>query len=374
MVMVMVMVMSMVISMVISMSKIWRVAIIGAGIGAEHFSAYLTLPDKFNVVAVCDINLKRAAELAAGYDDIKLTDNLDGLLADDSIDIIDICLPPKLHFDAVMSSLRSGKHVVCEKPLVASLHEANTLITQARKSDKQLVPVFQYRYGPASSQLQSLIKAELTGKPLVASMETHWNRTEVYYDNPWRGTWAGEQGGAVLGHAIHNHDFLCSVFGPVHKLSAFNTTRVNDIEVEDCAAIAFEMTNGALASSSITLGAATDTTRIRFCFDNITAQSSTTPYAPAEGVWTFEARKNISQQALDDFLVEVPNEPSGFSGLFDQLAQQLNTGVSNVITMEDGYRSLELVTAIYASARDGCSINLPLSKEHPMYAGWQPNE
>ena len=51
------------------------------------------------------------------------------------------------------------------------------------------------------------------GKPFVASLETYWNRDSNYYDNEWRGTWKGERGGAILGHAIHIHDLLTMVFG-----------------------------------------------------------------------------------------------------------------------------------------------------------------
>jgi predicted dehydrogenase len=85
----------------------------------------------------------------------------------------------------------------------------------------------------------------------------------------------------VLGHAIHNHDLLTYVMGPIKALSAITTTRVNPIEVEDCAAISFEMESGALATSSITLGAGDDTSRLRFLFEGFTATSGTEPYAPA---------------------------------------------------------------------------------------------
>jgi predicted dehydrogenase len=54
---------------------------------------------------------------------------------------------------------------------------------------------------------------------------------------PWRGTWAGEAGGAILGHAIHAHDLLCRYFGPVAQVQARLATRVNEIETEDCAAV-----------------------------------------------------------------------------------------------------------------------------------------
>lgn len=359
------------------MSAPRKVAIIGAGIGEQHLAAYRNLPKCFSVAILCDIDLERAKAVAGGDSTISLETDFQSVLDNPEIDLIDICLPPHLHFETSMAALESGKHVVCEKPLVNSLRDADLLAKQAEKCGRFLFPVFQYRYGKATAQLRALINAGLAGKPLVASIETHWNRQEDYYAIPWRGTWAGEQGGAVLGHAIHNHDLLCAFFGPIKRLSAFATTRVNDIEVEDCAAISFEMANGALASSSITLGAAQDTTRLRFVFDNLTAESGSLPYAPAEDEWQFTARGSVSQSQIDACLASVPEVPAGFTGFLAALANRLNGsgegGESGAeVTVEDGRRSLELVSAIYHAVRTSSVVELPLDSDSPLYDGWTP--
>jgi len=304
-----------------------------------------------------------------------VTNDSAAVLSDASIDLIDICLPPHLHFDMSMQALAAGKHVVCEKPLVSSLKEVELLEQQAAEYQRFLSPVFQYRYGPAMSRLRALLDAGLTGKPYVASIETHWNRGPDYYAVPWRGTWAGEQGGAVLGHAIHNHDLLCAAFGPIKSVMALVGTRVNDIETEDCASISFEMENGALATSSITLGAATDTTRLRFCFEHITATSGSLPYAPAEEEWTFEARGGAQEQTrLDEFIADVEEGKSGFQGFFEALADTLENQGTHAVTLADGRRSIELVSAIYKSARHGSFVSLPLLTSDAYYAGWVPRE
>ena len=352
-----------------------RVAIIGAGIGKEHLRAYLNLPREFAVPVICELDRARAENviLSEGANPAvtKIADDYAQVLLRDDIDLVDICLPPHLHFDAAMQALSAGKHVVCEKPLVSSLRDADRLIAAAAQADRQLTPVFQYRYGPAMTQLNALMAAGLTGKPLVATIETHWRRDADYYDNPWRGTWKGEQGGAVLGHAIHNHDLLCAVFGPVRRLSAFTATRVNKIEVEDCAAISFEMESGALATSSITLGAANDTTRLRFCFENMTAESDLLPYAPAQGTWQFSAR-GVAQSQIDDVIAAQPTSPSGFTGFFKALSNALSGKGHDAVSLNDGRRSLELVSAIYQSSREGRMIDLPLDSGSAFYGGWQP--
>ena len=347
-----------------------RVAIIGAGIGREHLWAYQALPERYEVAVVCDRDEARAREITAGTD-IAVETAVETVLADPSIDIADVCLPPFLHLPITVQALEAGKHVVCEKPMVASLAEADQLAEAIRKSGKVFSPVFQYRFGPAMAQLQALINAGLAGRPLVASLETHWNRGADYYENPWRGTWKGEQGGAVLGHAIHAHDYLCAVFGPVARLSAFLDTRVNPIQTEDCASITFQMESGALATSSITLGANDDTSRFRFLFEGLTAESGRLPYAPANDRWTFSARGSTTQEQIIEVLSALPPVKAGFAGFLEAFDDRIDGKRNSAVTFEDGRRSLELVTAIYQSARTGAVVDLPL-RESPLYETWLP--
>lgn len=351
------------------MSKIFNVAIIGAGIGGEHLNAYRKLPDRFKVLYICDLDIERAASII-GDDDIAIETDINAVFADPEIEIIDICLPPHLHFSTAVVALDAGKHVICEKPLATSLHEVDSLADLAARVDRKLFPVFQYRYGPAMDQLKALVAEGLAGKPYVASLETHWNRGPDYYAVPWRGTWSGEQGGAVLGHAIHNHDLLIHILGPVARLSAMTTTQVNDIETEDCAAIAFQMENGAMATSSITLGAATDTTRLRVCFEALTVESGSAPYAPANDAWTFQARDPQQQSRVDEVLASVSSRHFGFAGFFEAVADSLSGTASNEVSIADGRRSIELVTAIYQAARSQSSVELPLGPGTPYYDGW----
>jgi predicted dehydrogenase len=350
-----------------------RTAIIGAGIGAEHLSGYRALPDRFQVAVMCDLDTARAMAATGGDPAISVTGDLEAVLADPSIDLIDICLPPHLHFPIAVQCLEAGKHVICEKPIVRSLDEADRLAAVAKACGKSVFPVFQYRYGRAMAQLQALVAAGLAGKPFVASLETHWNRDAAYYAVPWRGTWAGESGGALLGHAIHAHDLLCKVFGPVAEVTALADTRVNQIETEDCAALAFRMQNGALATSSVTLGAGNDTTRLRFCFEGVTAESGSAPYSPAQDEWRFIARAPVAQAEVDSIVHQVPHGHAGFAGYLDAVADALTGKGGMEVTLEDGRRSIELVTAIYRSAREGGPVKLPLSSGSPCYTGWMPD-
>ena len=349
----------------------YKTAIIGAGIGAEHLKGYQANPDRFEVTCICDLDEAKAKALARTANLAHSTDFAEILQSD--VDIIDICLPPHLHLPFAIKALEAGKHVICEKPIVASLKEADALRERCKEAEREVFPVFQYRFGTGTAQLQALQAANLTGKPYVATLETHWNRPATYYDVPWRGTWATEGGGAMLGHAIHIHDLLTGILGPVSEVHAMTDTRVNRIEVEDCAALSIRMENGCLVTSSVTLGAADDTSRLRLIYEGMTVESDHAPYQPAAAPWRFTARPPFNQGNIDAITTQIDAQPIGFHGMFAAIADALDGLPSQAVRLEDGRRSLEFVTAVYQSARTGQPVRLPITQDHPLYGGWLPS-
>lgn len=350
-----------------------RVAIIGAGIGAEHLAAYSVLPDLYDVHLVCDRDTARARKAVANFPGVQVTADFEEVLADDAIDLIDICLPPHLHVMACLKALDAGKAVICEKPLAPSLNEVDKIAAKLAETKGVLSPVFQYRFGQGAAQLNALIAAGMTGQAQVATLETHWNRDAAYYAAPWRGTWAGENGGALLGHAIHIHDLVRHFMGPVASVYARTATRVNAIEVEDCAALSLEMENGALVTSSVTLGAAQDTSRLKLVFENVTVESDQSPYAPAAKPWRFSARAPMDQQRIDAVINSVEPVPIGFQGYLVAVAKGLKGDTSQMVTLNDARASIEFVTACYESAKNGAAVSLPYALDGRFYHGWVPD-
>ncbi|MGH1415237.1 MAG: Gfo/Idh/MocA family protein [Pelagimonas sp.] len=349
----------------------YKVAIVGAGIGKEHLAGYKALPERFDVTYICDLNEERGKAVAEA-NGVGFTNDFAQILADDSIDIVDICLPPHLHFQSCIDALEAGKHVVCEKPLVASVRDADLLMAKVKETGKNLFPVFQYRYGIGTAQFQALQDAGLAGKLYAGSIETHWNRNADYYAVDWRGTWAGENGGCILGHAIHIHDFIPAFLGSVAQVFADLGTRVNEIEVEDCAALSIRLESGALVTSSVTLGSALDYSHLRLMFEGFTVESGASPYAPAAEPWTFTARAPNTQAQIDAVLATVGPALTSFPGLFTAVADALDGKGGREVTALDGRDSIEFVTAIYASSRSNQPVTLPLGADHEMYHGWLP--
>jgi predicted dehydrogenase len=354
------------------MSGRLRVAIVGTGVGRAHLAGFLAHPELFQITVVCDLDAGRAAGLAAEAPGAAVETALEATLRRGDVDLVDLCLPPVLHRDAILRAFGAGKHVICEKPLVGSLAQLDEVETAARITGRTVLPVYQYRFGNGFQKLLHLIAAGLAGRPLVATLETHWNRDDAYYAVPWRGRRAGELGGAVLSHAIHLHDLLTTALGPVARVAARTAVRVNPIETEDCAAILLAMASGALVTSSITLGAAQDTSRLRFCFAGLTAESGLEPYRPGSEPWTFTARPPEGQAGLDAALAGWVPAEEGFARLFALHHRALAGGGPLPVTLDEARASLELVTAIYHAARTGEMVTLPLAADHPGYRGWLP--
>ncbi|MBB4952152.1 putative dehydrogenase [Agrobacterium vitis] len=354
------------------MSKRIRVAVLGAGIGKDHIMAYAQLNDLFELVYVCDLNLDKA-QVAANFAPGSLViADVQQVLSDASIDLVDICLPPHLHASMTIDALRAGKHVICEKPIAGSLNEVSKIEAAALQAGKTVFPVFQYRYGAGYRAAHALKQADLLGKPYVLSLETHWQRDAAYYAERWRGSWTGELGGAIVSHAIHAHNLITLLAGDITDVAALLDTRVNPIETEDCAAITMRTTQGALVTSSVTLGAAGSKSRFRACFEHVTITSGTEPYHVGAGPWIFEATNPDRQAEFDAMLARVPAVGARFVGQFTDIHAHLNGQPDLYLPrFAEGQQSIALITALYDSAQNGRIVHLPLAANHPMRGGWQ---
>ncbi|MCS5632733.1 MAG: Gfo/Idh/MocA family oxidoreductase, partial [Pirellulaceae bacterium] len=62
--------------------------------------------------------------------------DLDSLLADDSVDLVDICLPPDMHTDTAIAALQAGKHVLIEKPMALTVDQCDEIVAVAATADR----------------------------------------------------------------------------------------------------------------------------------------------------------------------------------------------------------------------------------------------
>lgn len=348
------------------------VAVVGLGIGSKHLDALAEMPEAFRVSALCDLDDTRLQREAARFPQALATKDLQQVLQSRPA-LLALCTPPHLHRAQIEACFDAGLPVVCEKPLVASLQEFDAVMQAQQRSGVPLFPIFQSRFGAGLQRVKHLQAHGLAQHALMATVETHWQRGAAYYATRWRGRWSTEKGGVCLTQAIHAHDMLTHVLGPIDSVFAHLATRVNDIEVDDCAAVSLRLKSGALATLSATLGAADNRSRLVFVFDDLTVTSdSPNAYRPALAPWHVQGKTPQVEAAIAAAMRSfVPAEES-FVGQYRTLHDALRHGKPSPVTLGEARAALELVTAIYHSASTGMPATLPIAAGHPRYDDWTP--
>ena len=120
-----------------------------------------------------------------------------------------ILTPANQHLPVAEAAVAAGKHVLCEKPLDASLQAAERMVALARAAGRALGVVLQMRFRPGSVRLhQALIEGELGTIAAADHVAVPWWRPQAYYDQPGRGTRAQDGGGVLITQAIHAIDLF----------------------------------------------------------------------------------------------------------------------------------------------------------------------
>jgi predicted dehydrogenase len=131
------------------------------------------------------------------------------------------------------------------------------------------------------------------------------------------------------------------------------------------------MADSSLASLSVTLGSAGEISRLRFCFEALTAESSHAPYRASSEPWRLIPRSAAHAARIETALADFEPEEEGFARQFALLHEALETSGPLPVTIEDARRSIELAAALYHSAATGTDVELPLAPDHPTYRGWR---
>jgi predicted dehydrogenase len=354
-----------------------NVAIVGCGwVSDWHMrDGFARLPQLFSVVAACDKAGDRASEFAERYGIARVYDDYDALLAQPDIDVVVICTPPALHAPMVIAALQAGRHVVCEKPFAASLAEVDAVARAAAGSRGRVMPIFQYRFGDGVARVRHVIQSGLAGKHFMSTVETAKRRGPDYYAVPWRGKFATELGGVLLTQAIHIHDVALWVLGAVSQVSCFKTTRVNPIEVEDCAVAILRMADGSVTSMSSTLGSARQLARLRLCFEHVTFEKTCydeDSMRPADEPWVVIPKSEEAGKAIAEKMAEVAARATWFERQYELFYGAVLSGEPFPVTLEDARIATELITAMFASDESGLAVSLPIDESHPKYHGWTP--
>ena len=235
-----------------------RFGIVGCGaIGPTHAGALKQLTDA-ELLAVADVIPARAREMAGKFGVSRVYKSDVELIADPDIDAVIFATPSGMHADQAIRAMRAGKHAVVEKPMDISLDACRRLIEAEQQTGKRLAIISQHRFDHATRVVRDVVLSGKLGRLIIADMSVKWWRTQQYYDSgDWRGTWAMDGGGALMNQGVHTVDLLTWLAGPVKRVNAVMRTAAGHerIEVEDAIVATLEFENGAIGTLTATTAA-----------------------------------------------------------------------------------------------------------------------
>jgi predicted dehydrogenase len=343
-------------------TELSRVAIVGTGAIAHSHAKVLATDPLASLVAVADPDPAVRDTFADEFGVTGRYDSLDDLLGGQSVDVVHLCTPPGLHRDQAITALRAGAHVVCEKPPVLSLADLDAVLDVAREVGREYAVVFQQRTGTAVGHVQRLLADGTLGRPLVGVCHTLWYRKqEDYYAVPWRGRWATEGGGPLLGLGIHQLDLLGFLLGEWAEVDARAFRLDRDVETEDTSTAVVRFANGAIVSVLTTALSPRQTSYVRVDTTLGTVEVEHL-YGHDARAWRLTPAPAVTGAAPGDapssWTLPSDDEPSGHAPLLRAVYAALRAGEPLPAVAAEPHRSLELVTAIYASA----SLGRPVTK------------
>jgi predicted dehydrogenase len=231
-------------------------AVIGLGNALEpHAKSLLDLRDRVRVVWAAATHADRLPDVATRYG-FPVTTDINAAIRAPAVDAVLVLTPANAHLPIAEAAFAAGKHVLCEKPLEASLADAERLVAAGRQADRKLGVVLQLRFRAGSQRLKQVLEQGGLGTVQAASMAVPWWRPQAYYDAPGRGVKARDGGGVLLTQAIHTLDLFRWCVG-VRSVQAAQicTTDLHQMETEDYAAALVRLGNGAPGSILATVAA-----------------------------------------------------------------------------------------------------------------------
>jgi predicted dehydrogenase len=225
----------------------FKVALIGLGMAVTpHAKSLLDLKSRAQVAYAYSPSAERRKKFAERFQ-FPLTDRLETILDDRTVDAVLILTPPNTHLELVERCAAAGKRILLEKPLEITLARSEQLVRAAGAKNVTLGIVLQHRFRPAAEKLHELVAAGRLGKLISASASIPNWRPQSYYDQPGRGTRARDGGGVLLTQGIHTLDLLTWFAGEAAEVKSFwTTTPVHRMETEDLACAALRFQSGAL--------------------------------------------------------------------------------------------------------------------------------
>ena len=345
-------------------------AVVGCGVIGPWHAKAISMAPRAELVAVCDIEFDRAEHLAAQYGNIPAyRDHRTMLKREPGIDCVCVCVPSGIHWRIAVDAARAGRHVLCEKPLDVTLGHMDRMIETCRKHRVKLGCIFQRRTSPVTKAVKKVLEAGKLGKLVLADCYQKYYRSPAYYKSAgWRGTWELDGGGALMNQGVHGIDQLLYLVGDVECVTAHAAPLVRDIPVEDTAVAILRFKNGAFG----VLEGTTSVTPGLSCRTEIHGENGTIIFSDRglEKYAVARERAGIARERKLPIRQPSPAKSTASDPLalsvrghtiqVADMAQAILKDREPMVPGEEARKAVELILAIYRSARTGRTVRLPL--------------
>jgi len=340
-----------------------RFGIIGCGgIANIHAEALKRLEAEglARLVAGGEPHPERRAQFGAKWS-IPMHESLEALLARSDLDAVIIASLGGLHGRQAAQIAKSGRHILCEKPLDTRVERAAAAIAAAKENKVVLGGIFQQRFAANAMKVKRAIDAGFFGQIILAQCETPWYRAQAYYDqSTWRGTW-NMDGGVLSNQAPHMIDRLLWLAGDVDEVLSASCAAgfLRKIEAETLAVAALRFKNGALGTiTGTTLAYEGLPPRVMVCGTEgsaILCDDELLYFKTARPFEDSTPMANVTTGALGD---KRASQPLALSADFHQanirdFVLAIRDGRTPMVSAEDSLRVVRVINMIYEKAKVG---------------------
>lgn len=345
-------------------------ALIGCGrIATNHIKAVLN--NGLHLVAMCDIEPANMEALLAKHDLQKdtgiarYTDHRQMLAEHPELELVAIATSSGAHAAIAMDCIDAGVNIIIEKPIAMSMEDADEIIRRSTEKGVQVCACHQNRFNIAVQKTRQALEAGRFGKLSHGSIHVRWNRNREYYEQAsWRGTWA-EDGGCLMNQCIHGIDLLRWMLGDEMD-TVYGVTRRQQhpyLEAEDIGMAVLAFKNGAVATIEGTTNVyPKNLEETLYLFGEKGTVKIGGKSTNNLDVWDFadETEADTANKGLQEATSNVYG--NGHTSLYADMIEAIQTGRKPYVDAQAGRNALEIVLAIYKSAKTGQPVKLPLAE------------
>ena len=345
-----------------------RYALIGCGrISPNHISAAIN--NNLELVAFCDIIPEKTKEKKEMFKEktqnVKEYTDYKQMLNNENLDLVAIATESGKHAQIAIDCINAGCNVIIEKPVALSIKDADLIIEAAKKNNVKVCACHQNRFNKSIQKIRTSIENGDFGKLLHGTAHIRWNRNIDYYKQAsWRGTWE-QDGGALMNQCIHNIDLLRWMMGnDIIEVMAYTDRLLHDyIEAEDLGIAIIKFANGSYGIIEGTTNVyPKNLEETLYIFgEKGTAKAGGSSVNKID-VWKFENGED--EEAVINEFCEIHKNVYGLghTPLYKDVIDAIENDREPYVDGYAGKRALELVLAIYLSAKEGRPVKLPLDK------------